>query len=113
MIKRNLASLAALGVFSVFAAGSTPDIINKVKEAAGAASGGGGGNQAACLEYVEHYNSLACIKKVGATFTPSDMCPPELDITPQDMTGYYNCLKENSKCNGDIPDLAGASSCRP
>ena len=39
------------------------------------------------------------------------MCPASLNMTPIDMTGYYQCMIDGSRCNGDIPDMAGASNC--
>jgi hypothetical protein len=41
------------------------------------------------------------------------MCSSTLDLTPMDMTGYYDCMGSNAKCNGEIPDFAGQGSCKP
>lgn len=112
MLKRNLVSLGALGVFAVLAAGSTPDVMDEISAAgAGGAAGGGGDNAAACRDYVAHYNSLSCVQSVGIEFEADDMCPDALDLNPNDMSGYYQCMIDNSKCNGDIPDMAGAVDC--
>jgi hypothetical protein len=79
--------------------------------ALGLACGGGGGydNLAACERYVDAYNGLTCMSAVK--LEKSTMCPSNLDLTPTDMASYYDCLAENSKCNGDIPDLAGQMNC--
>ena len=117
MLKRNLYSLLALAVFGIFAAGSTPEIMQQIESATsgggGSASsgGGGGGNYDACVAYVEKYNGLSCIKNAGVTLPAADTCPKELDQSPVDMTAYYKCLADAAKCNGDIPDLMGAANC--
>ncbi len=73
--------------------------------------GGGGGyeNQKACKGYVEKQNGLKCMKDVQ--LNADDMCPESLDLTPKDMTPYYECMRKNAKCNGKLPDLAGQSEC--
>jgi hypothetical protein len=78
----------------------------------GLACGGAGGNAdnaPACKRYVEKQNSLACMSM--AQLNANDMCPDTLDMSPIDMASYYDCLAENAKCNGDIPDLAGQANC--
>lgn len=75
------------------------------------ACGGGGNadNAAACKRYVEKQNGLECMKM--AQLNANDMCPDTLDMSPVDMASYYDCLAENAKCNGEIPDLAGQANC--
>jgi hypothetical protein len=77
---------------------------------AGVTGGGMGGNAAnktACEAYVEKYNSLSCL---GGTTLPDTTCMGQ-ENNPLDMSEYWTCMAENSKCNGDIPDMAGASNC--
>ncbi|MCA9566356.1 MAG: hypothetical protein KC656_00875 [Myxococcales bacterium] len=77
----------------------------------GAGMGGGGGanNKAACLKWVEKHNSMPCLKV--AQLDPESSCPDALDMSPTDMSKMYECQAENTKCNGDIPDLAGMMNC--
>ncbi len=110
MFKRNLVSLGALGVFSILAAGSTPDIMEQVA-ASGGSAGGGSGNVEACTAYVEQHNSLSCVQSLGVTYEPADMCPDALNLNPNDMSEYYQCMADNSQCDGDIPKLDGLSNC--
>ena len=56
-----------------------------------ASTGGGGGNQAACVRYVEHMNSLEC---TAAQVNVDDMCPAALDMNPIDISSYYDCMVE-------------------
>ena len=140
MLKRNLLSLATLGLFTVLAFGSQSSSLDDVDdgdfedlfgeeameglqeamEDAGAGesegSGGGGGSYAdnveACKGYVANYNSLACLKAAGVQLNPDDMCPSALNQSPLDMRDYYTCMADASKCNGNIPDLAGAADCK-
>jgi hypothetical protein len=139
-MKRNLLSLAALGLFTVLAFGSKQssfedddfddlfgDDFEAELEAAmeealadleeeGAAGGGGGGSYAdnvdACKGYVAKYNSLACLKAAGVQLEANDMCPSALNSSPLDMRDYYSCMADACKCNGNIPDLAGVSDCK-
>ncbi len=111
MLKRNLISFTALSTFVFLAFGSTPGFIEQIKQAAsggGASSSGGSGNVAACQAWVAHSNSLPCYP---VDFDAAEMCPPALDMTPIDMSSYYQCMIDGSRCNGDIPDMAGASNC--
>jgi hypothetical protein len=41
----------------------------------------------------------------------STICSPQLDQMPCDLAPYFNCLAENTKCNGALPDIAGQASC--
>jgi len=139
-MKRNLLSLAVLGMFTVLAFGSKQDsfddddfedlfgddfeaeleaamedALEELEDEGGAASGGGGSysdNVDACRGYVEKYNSLSCLKAAGVHLAPGDMCPVALNSSPLDMRAYYSCMADASKCNGNIPDLAGASDCK-
>jgi len=72
------------------------------------ACGGGGGalsgnaaNKPACEAYVDHMNSMSCLT---IEYNKDDMCSM-VDMSPIDMTGYYQCLVDNSTCEGDIPKL--------
>ena len=65
--------------------------------------GGGAGNEEACARYVDHMNSLTCMG--GVEYNKDDMCGM-LDMSPVDMTEYYDCLIENSSCDGDIPKMS-------
>ncbi len=140
-MKRNLLSLAALGLFTVLAFGSKQDSFDDddfedlfgddfeaeleaaMEEALadleedGAAGGGGDGssygdNVEACHGYVEKYNSLSCLKSAGVQLAAGDMCPVALNKSPLDMRDYYACMAAACKCNGSIPDLAGVSDCK-
>lgn len=75
-------------------------------------AGGGYDNVSACKEYVKHYNALECIPD-NAKFDADEYCPAALDLAQKDMKPFYECQKENSKCNGKTPDLGGMSKCRP
>ncbi len=113
MKKRMLISSAVLGCFLVLAFGSNKEAMEQIQaeiEKAQAGGGGGGGNAAACRNYVETYNSLPCMGSIK--LKADDICPAMLDQSPIDMTGYYDCMAENSKCNGNIPDLSGVADCK-
>ena len=77
------------------------------------ACGGGASyaNKDACVSWVETQNALPCMSAVQQD--AGTMCPDTLDQTPIDMASYYNCMEENAKCNGDIPDLMGQTECTP
>lgn len=83
--------------------------IEKEAAAADEAPASGGGNKAACVKYVEHHNAQPCLKI--AQLNAGDMCPDALDMNPKDMSKMYDCMRENTKCNGNIPDLAEVASC--
>jgi hypothetical protein len=113
MLKRTFVSTAALAGFVFLAFGSAgggSSDFDFDKEFGDLDVGGGGGeNVAACKRYVEKVNGLACMSSVQ--MNADDICPDALDISTLDMSGYYDCMADNSKCNGDIPDLGGISSC--
>lgn len=104
--KRNLLSFSALSVFVFLAFGSTPGVIEQIQQAA--TGGGGAGNVAACEAWVAHQNALPCYP---VNFEASEMCPPSLDMTPIDMSSYYQCMIDGMRCNGDTFDGADAQSC--
>ncbi|MFH1466075.1 MAG: hypothetical protein ABIO70_16950 [Pseudomonadota bacterium] len=138
MLKRTLVSLAALGIFSVLAFGSkqssTSDadfddlfgedfekelaaaMEDAMNEGAEGGAGGGGSdladNVAACKYYVEAYNGLSCLKSSGIQLNADDVCPSGLNLSTIDMREYYKCMADNSKCNGNIPDMSGVGGCR-
>lgn len=68
-------------------------------------------NVGACKKYVEHFNSLRCMPK-EAKLVEADFCPSALDMNPNDMGPFYECLSSNSKCNGKVPDLGGQANCK-
>ncbi len=138
-MKRNLVSLAALGLFTVLAFGSKQndfddddfeDLFGDEFEAeheaameealddleAEGSGGGSGGSYAdnvdACKGYVAKYNSLDCLKSAGVQLDANDMCPSALNSSPLDMRDYYSCMADACKCNGNIPDRAGVSDCK-
>jgi hypothetical protein len=138
-MKRNLLSVAALGLFTILAFGSKQDSYDDddfedlfgedfeaeleaaMEEALadleeeGSGGGGGGGSYAdnvdACKGYVAKYNSLDCLKSAGVQLEANDMCPSALNQSPLDMRGYYSCMADACKCNGSIPDLSGVTDC--
>ena len=79
--------------------------------AGGSMGGGNSGNAEACKNYVQAYNDMTCIPD-ATKLDPATICPDNLDMSPVDMAEYYNCMAENSKCNGDLPDLAGQANCK-
>jgi hypothetical protein len=74
-----------------------------------AAPTSGGGNVAACTKYIEKYNSLECMG--GVKLDAATMCSPSMDQMPCDISKYWNCMAENTKCNGAIPDMSGLQGC--
>ncbi|MEL6348770.1 MAG: hypothetical protein AAFV53_37040 [Myxococcota bacterium] len=129
MFKRNILSVAALSAFVFLAFGSTPEIMEEIEKAAnegsdgdmdididindvgsGSASGGGG-NVAACKRYIQHFNDLDCMPD-SAELNVDDTCPDILDQSPVNMASYYDCMVENSTCNGNIPDISGMTNCK-
>jgi hypothetical protein len=107
MHQRNLISFSALSVFVFLAFGSTPGVIEQLQEAS-TTEADGANNVAACQAWVEHSNNLPCYP---VDFDASEMCPAGLDMTPINMSSYYQCMVEGSRCNGDIPDVADAGKC--
>jgi hypothetical protein len=117
-----LAAVAATTLlFSLACGGQEMDEERKVGELeallateAGAAEGAAAaptGNQAACRRYVEAFNGLGCTGNIQ--FDIDEFCPSALDLAPSNMGPYYDCLRENAKCNGELPDLAGQVNCKP
>lgn len=70
-----------------------------------AGMGGNAGNKTACEAYVKHMNGLECL---GVEYKADEMCAM-VDKSPLDMEEYYNCMAENSKCEGKVPkiDISG------
>lgn len=68
-------------------------------------------NVTPCKKYVEHYNNLKCIPK-EANIKPDDMCPAGLDMTPKDLSPFYECMTKNAKCKGKVFDAGGQTSCK-
>jgi len=65
------------------------------------------GNIEACERYVDHMNSLDCM---DLTYDRDEMCEGAA-LSPADMVPYYDCARENARCEGDkkVIDIA---SCR-
>lgn len=87
------------------------EVEKEAEQAAGDASAGkAGGNKAACMAYIEHYNSLDCMG--GVKLDAGTTCPDALDLNPQDMSKLYDCQIENTKCKDGMPDVAGIANCQ-
>ena len=68
---------------------------------------GGPDNAAACQEYVDKVNTLDCYKSVKFTTDCS-----AYDNTDCDISDYFNCLTDNTKCDAmGNPDSSGTSQC--
>ncbi|MBX2800258.1 MAG: hypothetical protein KTR31_21440 [Myxococcales bacterium] len=69
------------------------------------------GNQSnleACEDYVAYMNTLTpCM---GISYTADNLCAGVLH-TKEDLQPFYSCVRENSKCDGDVPvlDLDGCT----
>lgn len=72
------------------------------------APGGSHANVAACKKYVEAFNGASCNQ---VDLNADDLCPATLDVSPCDMSGYYSCMADAVKCNGDFLDISGQASC--
>jgi serine/threonine protein kinase len=68
----------------------------------------GSGNVEACTSYVEAFNDAPCS---AVHLDPRDLCPPQLDEHPCDMSGYYACMSEAISCHGDFLDISRQVSC--
>ncbi len=79
--------------------------------ACGGVGGGGFENQDACKKWMEKQNGLKCMK--DAKVDADQACPAALDMSPLDMTEYYDCMAKGAKCKGKgkIPDLGGQAKC--
>ena len=54
-------------------------------------------NAAACAEWVEHMNGLGC---TSVTYETEEMCAAA-DLSPAGMAQYYDCARENARCDAD------------
>ena len=120
MRSRTLVSFAALGAFTVLAFGSMGgdssfdlDELGDLGDVGGAGGVAGGGNSVeanmqACKDHVAHWNTMDCLKSVPR----DDSFCDGFNNAYVDYRPYFQCLTENTKCNGAIPDLGGASSCK-
>jgi hypothetical protein len=70
--------------------------------------GGSHANVAACNQYVDAFNNAACN---AVDLNAGDLCPETLDMSPCDMSPYYQCMAEAVKCNGDFLDISGQANC--
>lgn len=70
--------------------------------------GGAHKNVAACKGYVEAFNGAACN---AIDLNAADLCPDTLDMSPCDMSPYYECMANAVKCNGDFLDISEQSNC--
>ena len=71
----------------------------------------GNDNVTPCVAYVDHFNDLKCMPD-SAELKKADFCPAALDMNPNDMTPFYECLTKNAKCKGKQPDLGGQANCK-
>lgn len=101
MHKLSLATGAAFTLAFTLACGGT--------DLSTAGLSGGFDNVAACEAYVDKHNSLECTKDMK--YEASEMCPSALDMNPSDMSPMYDCMVENAKCDGAIPDFGGLADC--
>lgn len=56
------------------------------------------GNRKACEEYVVHMNLLE--RCMGVRYDADNLCEG-VERTPVDMTGYYECLRQHTSCDGE------------
>lgn len=68
-----------------------------------------GDNRRACEAYVEHMNTLETCMNI--TYDADNLCSG-VDGAPVDMAPYYDCLRENSRCDGTEPVLS-LDGCTP
>lgn len=68
-----------------------------------------GANRQACEAYVAHMNTLESCMNI--TYQADNLCLG-VDGAPVDMAPYYDCLRENSRCNGTEPELS-LDQCNP
>lgn len=69
----------------------------------------GAGNAAACLRYANHLNELS--ECVGLVYDPSNLCIGA-ELAEVDMTAYYACLVDGTRCDASGPVLHG-DDCKP
>jgi hypothetical protein len=67
-----------------------------------------GSAMAACAAFVDHSNGLPCLPM---KLDRGRMCGLQLDRGACDLAPYFDCLRTNTKCAGDIPDVSGQSAC--
>jgi hypothetical protein len=79
--------------------GSTPDGIG------GAGVGGAGGNVAACERWYDEINACGEFDAGG-----SEDCAAYADL-PCDVTAYFDCLVDNTGCNGGVLEISGWDDC--
>lgn len=68
----------------------------------GAPAGAGLASRQACEGYVDHVNGLPCMS--GLNYDKVEMCGA-LELSPVDMTAYYECLVAGSTCDGTVPSI--------
>jgi hypothetical protein len=110
MIRKHIGSVAALGAFAVLAAGSVGDDFD-VSFGDGSVMGGGfsaEANVAACQQHIAHWNNQPCLASAPRD---DDFCKA-FDNGYADYTEYFSCLNQNTRCNGDLPDLESAANCQ-
>ena len=66
-------------------------------------------NAAACRQYVDTYNHLACVPESGRL--GDDVCPEWLDRSGCDLTDYYSCLTQSAVCRDGVPNVASRALC--
>lgn len=75
----------------------------------GGLGGGSFDNVGACKRYVEAYNSAECLP---VDLDANDLCVDALNITPCDLSSYYDCMAAAVKCKDGLPDIAGQVDCK-
>ena len=119
MIKRTIVSSMALAGFVALAFGSagggSSDIDWDELDAELKAledGGSGGGNAQACKDlYVAKYNGLDCLP-ASVQLKPDEICPDTLNISPIDMTSYYECMGNATVCKDGIMDASAIADCK-
>lgn len=66
-------------------------------------------NRQACEAYVAHMNTLEPCMNI--TYDVDNLCAGT-DDEPVDMAPYYQCLRDNSRCDGTEPVLS-LDGCAP
>jgi len=65
------------------------------------------GNREACLDYVDHMNSLDCME---LSYDRQEMCEGA-ELSPADMVPYYDCAREQARCE-EGQQVVDIASCR-
>ena len=60
-------------------------------------------NTEACERFSEHVQSLDCMGNMKATYS-GNFCDTYKSNGFVDYSGFFDCMTENMKCAGDLPD---------